>query len=194
MNITGRLTRDAEVRTTSQDKQVVNFSVATNDSYRNKAGERVEQTTYFDCAYWISPKAANILTKGTLVELAGRVSARAWTGNDGEARAGLNFNTAQIKLHGGRQKSRNYTSSHSKQQRRGKGRPPILIKSIQTIIIKFLKTFIMAHNINFNENTGRYSFFSVKEKAWHGLGQIVEQYPTSAEAIKQNTSIFFMVG
>lgn len=42
----------------------------------------------------------------------------------------------------------------------------------------------MAHNINFNSKTGRYSFFSVKEKAWHGLGQIVEQYPTSGEAIK----------
>lgn len=42
----------------------------------------------------------------------------------------------------------------------------------------------MAHNINFNSETGRYSFFSVKEKAWHGLGQIVEQYPTSEEAIK----------
>ncbi|OJV51679.1 MAG: alpha/beta hydrolase [Bacteroidetes bacterium 43-16] len=41
----------------------------------------------------------------------------------------------------------------------------------------------MAHNINFNENTGRYSFFSVKQKAWHGLGQIVDQYPTSSEAI-----------
>lgn len=43
----------------------------------------------------------------------------------------------------------------------------------------------MAHNINFNEQTGRYSFFSVQQKAWHGLGQIVEQYPTSEEAIKQ---------
>ena len=42
----------------------------------------------------------------------------------------------------------------------------------------------MAHNINFNSTTGRYSFFSVKEKAWHGLGQVVEQYPTSEEAIK----------
>lgn len=42
----------------------------------------------------------------------------------------------------------------------------------------------MAHNLNFNEHTGRYSFFSVKEKAWHSLGQIVDQYPTSAEAIK----------
>jgi len=42
----------------------------------------------------------------------------------------------------------------------------------------------MAHNIFFNEQTGKYSFFSVKEKAWHGLGQIVQDYPTSAEAIK----------
>ena len=105
MNITGRLTRDAEVRTTSQDKQVVNFSVATNDSYRNKQGERIEQTTYFDCSYWITAKVAKLLTKGTLVELTGRVSARAWTGNDGEAHAGLNFHTSQIKLHGGGKKS-----------------------------------------------------------------------------------------
>jgi phage/plasmid-like protein (TIGR03299 family) len=42
----------------------------------------------------------------------------------------------------------------------------------------------MGHNLNFNENTGRYSFFTVKEKAWHNLGQVVTDYPTSAEAIK----------
>ncbi|WP_462253998.1 DUF932 domain-containing protein [Ferruginibacter sp.] len=42
----------------------------------------------------------------------------------------------------------------------------------------------MAHNLNFNEQTGKHSFFSVKEKAWHGLGQIVEGYPTSAEVLK----------
>ena len=105
MNITGRLTRNAEVRTTSQDKQVVNFSVAINDSYKNKSGERIEQTTYFDCSYWITPKVAKLLTKGTLVELSGRVSTRAWTGNDGELRAGLNFHTSQIKLHGGSRKA-----------------------------------------------------------------------------------------
>lgn len=42
----------------------------------------------------------------------------------------------------------------------------------------------MAHNLNFNEQTGKHSFFTVKEKAWHGLGQIVEGYPTSAEALQ----------
>lgn len=42
----------------------------------------------------------------------------------------------------------------------------------------------MAHRINFNEQTGQHSFFSVQEKAWHGLGQIVEGYPTSKEALE----------
>lgn len=41
----------------------------------------------------------------------------------------------------------------------------------------------MAHNINRNSTTGKDAFFSVKEKAWHGLGQIVDDYPTSEEAI-----------
>jgi single-strand DNA-binding protein len=40
-----------------------------------------------------------------LVELSGRVSARAWTGNDGEVRAGLNFHTSQIKFYGGGKKA-----------------------------------------------------------------------------------------
>ena len=42
----------------------------------------------------------------------------------------------------------------------------------------------MAHKLNFNSNTEKYSFMSTKEKAWHNLGQIVDQYPTSGEAIK----------
>ena len=105
MNIIGRLTRDAEVRTLSNEKQVVNFSVATNDSYKNKQGTRVEQTTYFACSYWLSTKVATLLTQGTLVELTGRVSTRAWVDKDGEPKSGLNFHTSQIKLHGGGRKS-----------------------------------------------------------------------------------------
>lgn len=42
----------------------------------------------------------------------------------------------------------------------------------------------MAHQIYFNQSNQQHSFFSVKEKAWHNLGQIVSNYPTSAEAIK----------
>jgi phage/plasmid-like protein (TIGR03299 family) len=42
----------------------------------------------------------------------------------------------------------------------------------------------MAHLINFNHKTEKHSFFSVKKKAWHNLGQVVDQYPTSAQAIQ----------
>ena len=118
MNITGRLTRDAEVRTTSQEKQVVNFSIAINDSYRNKQGERIEQTSYFDCSYWRSPNVAKILTKGALVELTGRASTRAWTANDGELRASLNFHTATIKLHGGGKKTDNILDISNQEKRK----------------------------------------------------------------------------
>lgn len=40
------------------------------------------------------------------------------------------------------------------------------------------------HNLNYNAQTEKHSFFSVKEKAWHGLGQIISDYPTSAEALQ----------
>lgn len=113
MNITGRLTRDAQVRTLSDSRQVVNFSVAINESYKNRKGDRVDQTTFFDCAYWISPRVAEWLTKGTVVELTGMVSARAWKNSDGEPRAGLNFNASNIKLHGGGRKAENTQEAQS---------------------------------------------------------------------------------
>ncbi|MBS0027222.1 single-stranded DNA-binding protein [Chitinophaga sp. 22321] len=107
MNIIGRLTADAQVRTTTANKEVVSFSLAVNDSYRNKQGERINQPTYFDCSYWLSTGVAKFLAKGTLVELTGRVSVNAWTGKDGKAHAGLNFHTSQIKLYGGSGKNSN---------------------------------------------------------------------------------------
>jgi len=41
----------------------------------------------------------------------------------------------------------------------------------------------MSHQLDYNEQTQQYSFFSVKEKAWHGLGQIVQDYPASSDAL-----------
>ena len=105
MNIVGRITKNAEINTLKNDKQVVNFSVAINDRFKTKQGELREQTTYYNCSYWLSANVAKILTKGTLVELTGRASASAWIGKDGEIKSGLNFHTSNIKVHGGGKKS-----------------------------------------------------------------------------------------
>jgi single-strand DNA-binding protein len=83
MDITGRLTADAQVRNVSEGKQVVNFSVAVNDSYKAKNGERVTQTEFFDCSYWIGTAVAQYLTKGTIVETLGageRTGMGGWRG------------------------------------------------------------------------------------------------------------------
>lgn len=113
MNIIGRLTRDAQINTLPSDKQVVNFSVAVNDGYRNKEGEWVDCTEYFNCAYWISTNVAKMLTKGKLVELTGRISTGAWIGADGEAHAALNFHTSNIKFHGGGKQSETTADSNN---------------------------------------------------------------------------------
>jgi len=42
----------------------------------------------------------------------------------------------------------------------------------------------MAHNLNFNNNNRNWSFATHSEKAWHGLGQVVDQAMTAEEAIK----------
>jgi len=42
----------------------------------------------------------------------------------------------------------------------------------------------MAHNLNYNPDTKKHSFFSVQQKPWHSLGTLIEEYPTSAEALK----------
>lgn len=101
MEIVGRLTADATVNTLKDERKVVNFSVAVNDSYRPKGNEQpVKVATYFNCSYWMNAAIAEHLTKGTLVELYGRISANAWTNAEGEAKASLNFHVNSIKLHG----------------------------------------------------------------------------------------------
>ncbi|WES98316.1 single-stranded DNA-binding protein [Chryseobacterium arthrosphaerae] len=115
--IIGRVTKNAEINILKNDKQVVNFSVAINDSYTTKQGERREQTTYYNCSYWINAKIAEYLTKGTLVELSGRTSSNAWIGKDGEIKSGLNFHTSNIKLHGGGQKSEMQVNRSEKLQK-----------------------------------------------------------------------------
>ena len=100
MLVIGRITENAVVKQVKDNKQVVNFSIAVNDWYKPKGSEQaVKATTYFNCSYWISPKIAERLTKGALVELFGRVSVNAYTNSEGELKGSLNFHVNQIKIH-----------------------------------------------------------------------------------------------
>lgn len=98
MTITGRLTADAAVNTTKDERQVVNFTVAVNDRYKNREGEVVKVAAYYNCSYWISPKMAQYLKKATLVEIDGRVNVNPYVGKDGTAKASMTCHVNNIKI------------------------------------------------------------------------------------------------
>ena len=101
MEITARVTADAKVNTLQDERQVVNFNVAINDSYKLKGSNDLKKsTTYFQCSYWLHSGIAQYLTKGTLVELVGRIGVNAYNNLQGEPKASLTFHVNNIKLHG----------------------------------------------------------------------------------------------
>lgn len=100
MVLIGRITKDASIKKLKDEREVVNFSIAINDYYKPKgAVEGVTLTTYYNCSYWISSKIAPRLTKGSLVEISGRIHVNAYTGLDGEAKASLNCHVNSITVH-----------------------------------------------------------------------------------------------
>lgn len=105
MEITGRLTQDAAIRTTKSNKEVVNFSIAMNHQYK-KDGVRKKETTFINCAYWQSTKIAEYLTKGSIVTLSGRMSASAYIDMRGDVQPVLNFFVRDIDfISGGKKKA-----------------------------------------------------------------------------------------
>ncbi|WP_316799650.1 single-stranded DNA-binding protein [Pedobacter frigidisoli] len=99
MEITGRLTADAVVRTVSGDRKVVGFSIAINDTFRS-GGEQKKITTFIDCSYWLNTGIAEYLKKGGWVQLYGRIGVNAYISGNNEAKASLTFHTSEVKLLG----------------------------------------------------------------------------------------------
>ena len=100
MEITGRLTADAVVRTVSEERKVVGFSIVINDTFRSN-GEQKKITTFIDCSYWLNTGIAEYLKKGGWVQLYGRIGVNAYMSGNNEAKASLTFHTSEIKLLGG---------------------------------------------------------------------------------------------
>ena len=71
--VVGRITKDAVVNQLKDERQVINFTLAINDYYKPRNGEGKYIATYINCSYWMNPKLAERITKGTLVEATGRI-------------------------------------------------------------------------------------------------------------------------
>ena len=85
--IIGRLCRDPESRQ-ANGKAVCNFSMATNETWRDTEGEKQERVEYHRIVIWgkLAEVAAKYLTKGSQVYIEGRLQTREWTDKDGQKR------------------------------------------------------------------------------------------------------------
>lgn len=74
----GRLGQDPEHRTLESGAEVVRFSLATSDSYKNKQGENVEETQWHTCVAWRQLAAIinNHAKKGMQVAVRGKMTYR----------------------------------------------------------------------------------------------------------------------
>lgn len=99
MEITGRIVKDASIFKAKENREVVNFSIAVNDSYKPKGSTEIKKiVTYIDCSYWLSAGLAQWLKKGTLVQLFGRIGLNVYIGSDEQAHGSLTFHTSDIKI------------------------------------------------------------------------------------------------
>lgn len=98
MEITGRLTSDAEVKKVKGSREVVTFTVAVNDYYQPKDGERREFTEYITCSYWLNTKIADSLLQAAIVTVTGRIYLNEYEGKDGKHYANLAFHANNIKI------------------------------------------------------------------------------------------------
>ena len=81
----GNLGKDPEIRRLDDGRAVANFSIATSETYKNKAGERVTNTEWHNVVLWspLAEIAENYLKKGSQVYIEGKISNRSYEDKDG---------------------------------------------------------------------------------------------------------------
>lgn len=87
--ITGNLTRDPELRNTTNGTSVCSFAVAVNRVYRGADGENKEEVSYIDCSAWgkLGETIAQYAKKGSGVLVSGRLNQRSYEDKSGIKRS-----------------------------------------------------------------------------------------------------------
>ena len=100
LQVIGHLGKDCTTNVVN-GKNVINFSVAHSEKYKDNAGNPVERTTWVDCAYWTERTAvAPYLKKGQLVYAEGSPEVRSYTKNDGTTGTSLTLRVLNVQLLG----------------------------------------------------------------------------------------------
>ena len=101
VELIGRVGKDPEVRSTSGGTPVCNFTIATDESYKDKSGERQKKTEWHNVVVW-GPSVENFVQpyihKGDLVRVVGKLQTRSWEDKkNGGTRYTTEINVSDIK-------------------------------------------------------------------------------------------------
>jgi len=98
LQIIGNLGKDCIVKEVN-GKNVINFSVAHTERYKDSQGIQKERTTWVECAYWTDRTAvAQYLTKGRTVYAEGSPEADAYSNKEGQPAATLRMRVQNVQL------------------------------------------------------------------------------------------------
>ena len=88
VKLIGRLGKDPEVKTFENGRMKTSFSLATNDSYENQKGEKVQDTQWHNLVLWgsLAEVAGQHLKKGSEVVIEGKLVHRVYQTDKGEKR------------------------------------------------------------------------------------------------------------
>jgi len=98
--VIGYLGRDPEMRFTPNGKSVANFSVACNRTWKGADGNKQTETEWFNVVAWgnLAEISKQILEKGSLVYVEGRLQSRTWQDNDGHQHKSIEIVARDILL------------------------------------------------------------------------------------------------
>lgn len=83
VTLVGRLTRDAELKYTNAGTAVSNFSMAVNESIKQKDGSYADTANFFEIQYWGKPAEGvnQYLTRGRQIAIQGKLKHQTWVDN-----------------------------------------------------------------------------------------------------------------
>ena len=100
----GRLGRDPETRYTGSGQAVANFTMATDETYKDRNGERQKRTEWHKIVVWGKQAeiAQQYLKKGSLIFIEGRIQSREWQDKEGQKRTSFEIVATNFRMLGGR--------------------------------------------------------------------------------------------
>lgn len=88
VELNGFLGQDATYKELKNGRNMVNLRIATNESYKDKSGEKVSNTAWHNVILWKEPEKGikDSLKKGTRVAITGKLNYGKYTAKDGQVR------------------------------------------------------------------------------------------------------------